>query len=182
MTSTPCQSAAFDRIVVSWAAKIAEFFAVIVETILTIAENVHDTLHELSTSCWRAGPRLPALRPVLSRPMMPKLGFLLPSASVRHSFARERSPELNDAVRCVLTAAIGAALARITGNRRIDLDVSLVSLSAWMRETRQVAAIGDAEEELMISKILRQRILKGYWKREACMSPRKQPVRFCARS
>jgi|GEM_PF-2046666 len=155
VTSTPCQSAAFDRIVASWAAKIAGLFAVIVGTILTIAENVRDALHKLNARCRTAGRRLLALRPGLSRPMMPKLGFLPPSASARHILARQRSPELNDAVGCVL---------------------------AWMRETRQTLSpqLLMPRTSSWIWKILRQRILKGCWKRGACMSPRKEPARPCA--
>jgi len=47
MTSTPCQSAALDRIIAPWAGKIAAFFATIVETILMIAENFCGTLQDL---------------------------------------------------------------------------------------------------------------------------------------
>ena len=57
MTSTLCQSAALDRIIAPWTARIAELFSAIVETILAIAEIV---------------PLL-APRPGLSRPMTPKL-------------------------------------------------------------------------------------------------------------
>jgi len=126
MTSTPCPSAA----------KIAAFFAIIVETIVTIAKNIRNTLHEFGACCRKIGRRL-ALCPGLSRPMMPKLGFLPPSVSARHSFARKRSPELDDAVRCVLIADIGAALARPSVRVGVQKPANLV------------AAIGDAEEELM---------------------------------
>jgi len=134
VTSPLCQSAAFGRIVAPWAAAIAELFAGIVEAILTIAENIRDTLHELSACCRKAG-RLLALRLGLS--------------------------EFNDAVRCALIADIGAALARITGNRRVDLDVSL---SAWLCETRQTLSLQLVMpgKSSWVSKILRQRILKGY--------------------
>ena len=103
MTSTPCHSAALDRIIAPWAAKIAEFFAAIVEIILTIAKNVRTTLHELCT---------------LSAMSL----FRTPS---RRLMAIQVPPERNDAARCVLLADIGAASARFADNRRIDLDVSL---------------------------------------------------------
>ena len=67
MTSTPFQSAALGGIIAPWAAKIAEFFGIIVEIILANAENVRTTLHGLG------GRRLLALRPGLSCPMMAKL-------------------------------------------------------------------------------------------------------------
>jgi len=135
VTSPPCQSAAFGRIVAPWAAVIAELFAGIVATILTIAENIRDTVPELGAGCRKAG-RLPALRPVLSRPMMPKLGFLPSSASARHSLARQRSPALDDAVGCALIADIG-------GSARTG------SPATPANPANLVAAIGDAEEELM---------------------------------
>lgn len=58
MTSTPCQGAALDRIVALCAAMIAAFFAITVETILTIAKNVRDILQELGACCRKAGRRL----------------------------------------------------------------------------------------------------------------------------
>jgi hypothetical protein len=73
MTSTPCQSVALSRIIAPWAAKFAGFFGTIVKIILTIVENVRNTLHELGACCRKAGRRLMVLRPGLSRPMLPKL-------------------------------------------------------------------------------------------------------------
>ncbi|WP_119272419.1 hypothetical protein [Taklimakanibacter deserti] len=93
MTSTPCQSAALDRSIAPWA-KIAACFAIIVETIVTIAGSIRNSLHELDGCCRKTG-RLLALCPGLSRPMMPKLGFLPPSVSVLHALARKRSPEFD---------------------------------------------------------------------------------------
>ena len=46
MTSTPCQGAALDRIVTQWAARIAVFFVIIIEAILTIIGSI---LQELRT-------------------------------------------------------------------------------------------------------------------------------------
>jgi hypothetical protein len=92
MTSTPCGSAALDCIIAPWAAKIAAFWRAIVEIILTIAENICNTLQELGFCCRKAGRRPPALRPGLSHPMMSKLGFLPPSASALHALAHKRSP------------------------------------------------------------------------------------------
>jgi len=47
MTSTPCRSAAPDRIIAPWMVKIAELFAMIVETILMIGESFCSTLQDL---------------------------------------------------------------------------------------------------------------------------------------
>jgi hypothetical protein len=88
MTSTSCRSAALDCIIAPWAAKIAAFLAAIVETILAIAANNRNILQGLGFCCRKAGRRCPALRPGLSRPMMSKLAFLPPSASVLHALAR----------------------------------------------------------------------------------------------
>jgi hypothetical protein len=60
MTSTLCQSAALARIIASWAAKIVEFFTIIVETVLTIAEIVRTALHEFGA--WLSWPMTPKLR------------------------------------------------------------------------------------------------------------------------
>jgi len=98
MTSTPCRSATLDGIIAPWAAKIAAFLGAIVETILTIAENIRNTVQELGAGGRKAGRRLPALRPGLSRPMMSKLGFLPPSTSALHALARKRSPEFGQAI------------------------------------------------------------------------------------
>jgi len=105
MTSTPCRSVALGRIIAPWAVKIAEFFGTIVKIILTIVENVRNSLHELGTCCRKAGRRLMALRPGLSRPMMPKLKTM-----GRHT----RVPTFDDAAGSVLLADIGVAPARIT--------------------------------------------------------------------
>src|SRR5438876_4379269 len=103
MTSTPCHSAALERVIVPWAAKIAEFFAAIVETILAMAKNVRTTLHE---------------------PCTVSAMSLFRTAS-RRLMAIRVPPERNDAARCVLLADIGAVSARFVDTRRIDLDVSL---------------------------------------------------------
>jgi hypothetical protein len=79
MTSTLCQSAALDRIVAPWAAKIATFFATIVETILAI-------LHELGACCREASP------------LRHKAGFPPPAASALHLLVRKRSPDFERAV------------------------------------------------------------------------------------
>jgi len=97
MTSTPCQSAALDRTIAPWAVKIAAFFAIIVETIVMIAENISSSLHELG-ALLPEDRRLLAPCPGLSRPMMPKLGFLPLSVSVLHALARRRSPEFERSV------------------------------------------------------------------------------------
>ncbi|WP_119274322.1 hypothetical protein [Taklimakanibacter deserti] len=97
MTSTPCQSAALDRAIASWAAKIAAFLAIIVRTIVMIGEYIGGSLHELSACCRKAG-RLLALCPGLPRPMLPKLGFPSLSASAHHALARKRSPEFERSV------------------------------------------------------------------------------------
>ena len=134
MISTPCQSVALGRIIAPWAAKIAEFFGTIVKIILTIVENLRNSLHELGACCWKAGRRLMALRPGLSRPMMPKLKTMGRYARLRSlqpanpragSWSSLVPPGLDDAAGSVLLADIGAAPARITDNRRVDLDVAL---------------------------------------------------------
>jgi len=51
MTSTHCRSVALGRIIAPWAVKIAEFFGTIVKIILTIVENVRNSLHELGACC-----------------------------------------------------------------------------------------------------------------------------------
>jgi hypothetical protein len=48
---------ALGRIIAPWAVKIAEFFDSIVKIILTIVENVRNSLHELGTCC-REGYRI----------------------------------------------------------------------------------------------------------------------------
>ena len=50
MTSTLCQSAALGRIIAPWLVMIAELFGIIVETILSMMENVSNTLHRISNS------------------------------------------------------------------------------------------------------------------------------------
>jgi hypothetical protein len=62
MTSTHCQSVALGRIIAPWAVKIAEFFGTIVKIILTIVENVRNSLHELGT-CWAGMSGCRALSP-----------------------------------------------------------------------------------------------------------------------
>jgi hypothetical protein len=57
MTSTHCKSVALGRIIAPWAVKIAEFFGTIVKIILTIVENVRNSLHELGACC-REGYRI----------------------------------------------------------------------------------------------------------------------------
>jgi hypothetical protein len=120
MTSTHCQSVALGRIIAPWAVKIAEFFGTIVKIILTIVENVRNSLHELGACCRKARRRLIALRPGLSRPMMPKLKTMgrharvpspqpaTPRAGSSPSWSRD------DAAGYVPLADIGAAPARIT--------------------------------------------------------------------
>ncbi len=61
MTSMLCLSAALDRVVAPWAAKIAVFFAIIVEILVAIAESIHDTVQELRACYRRPGRRLLAL-------------------------------------------------------------------------------------------------------------------------
>jgi len=57
MTSTRCRSVALGRIIAPWAVKIAEFFGTIVKIILTIVENVRNSLPELGACC-REGYRI----------------------------------------------------------------------------------------------------------------------------
>ena len=120
MTSTHCQSVALGRIITPWAVKIAEFFGTIVTLILTIVENVRTTGHELGACCRKAGRRRMALRPGLSRPMMPKLKTIgrharLPSPQPANPRAGSSpSWSRDDAAGYVLLADIGAAPARIT--------------------------------------------------------------------
>jgi len=64
MTGTLCQSAALDSILALWIAKIADLFAIIVKAILTMAENVGNTLHEPGVFYREAE------RPELSRPIL----------------------------------------------------------------------------------------------------------------
>ncbi len=59
MTSTPCQSAALDRIIVA-------FFAIIAEIVLTIAEILRTTLPELGA--WLSWPMLPKFGPEAGMP------------------------------------------------------------------------------------------------------------------
>lgn len=91
MASTPCRSAALDGIIAPWAAKIVAFWGAIVETILTIAENIRNPLPELGACCRKAAPGAVS-------PMISELGFLPPSAGARHTLARKRSPEFGQAV------------------------------------------------------------------------------------
>jgi len=104
MTCTLCQGAALDRILA--------FFAIVVAAILTI----------------------PALRPGLSRPMMPKPGFLPPAASALPALPRKRRPEFERAV--------------------------LMALDVPLSARNEVPAAADGDD--WITKSLRQRILKGY--------------------
>jgi len=121
MTSTPCQSAALDRIIALWTAMVVAFFGAIVETIATIADNVCNTLHELGACCRKAGRRL-ALRPRLSRPMskLETLGHHSkpPRAEPSRRLVTILVPELNDAVGCVFLADIGAARTQTTDHRK----------------------------------------------------------------
>jgi hypothetical protein len=87
MTSTHCQSVALGRIITPWAVKIAEFFGTIVRIILTIVENIRNTVHELGACCRHA--RVPNPQPAI------------PRASSSPSWSRD------DAARYVLLADIG---------------------------------------------------------------------------
>ncbi|WP_119268439.1 hypothetical protein [Taklimakanibacter deserti] len=87
MTSTPCQSAALDRIA-PWAEKIAEFFALIVEIILMIAEKFPQRLPEGRALAQRTVlTAISSLRDVEAR---------LPAAFGEHvhALARKSSPEV----------------------------------------------------------------------------------------
>jgi hypothetical protein len=64
MTGTLCQSAALGRIIAPWVGRTPEFFGIIVKTILAILEIV-------CAACRKAARRFSALRPGLSRLMMP---------------------------------------------------------------------------------------------------------------
>jgi hypothetical protein len=105
MTSTHGQSVALGRIIAPWAVKIAGFFGTIVKIILTIVENVGNSLHELGACCRAAGRRLMA---------MPKLKTMgrharLPSPQPANPRAVSSLPlGLDDAAGCVLLADIGA--------------------------------------------------------------------------
>ena len=70
MTGTLCRSVALGLIIAPWVVKIAEFFGIIVKTILSMVENVGNTLHEPGVCCRKtAWPGLPrAIWPCLSRP------------------------------------------------------------------------------------------------------------------
>ena len=104
MTSTPFQSAALGGIIAPWAAKIAEFFGIIVEIILANAENVRTTLHELGAYCrtapgTAAGAVLPDDGEACARLARHRAGNLLPSASALRALARpQASAEFKRAV------------------------------------------------------------------------------------
>jgi len=99
MTSTLCQGAALGRIIAPWVVRIAELFGMIVNTILSMAENVSNTAHEPGVRCRKAGwPGLPAV--------------LVPTGR-------------DDAAGCVPLAGLGAAPARITETAGVDRDVFL---------------------------------------------------------
>jgi hypothetical protein len=70
MTGTLCRSAALGCIIAPWVVKIAELFGIFVKTILSMVENVGNTLHEPGVCCRKtAWPGLPrAIWPCLSRP------------------------------------------------------------------------------------------------------------------
>jgi hypothetical protein len=70
MTGTLCRSVALGLIIAPWVVKIAEFFGIIVKTILSMVGNVGNTLHEPGVCCRKAGwPGLPrAIWPCLPRP------------------------------------------------------------------------------------------------------------------
>jgi hypothetical protein len=55
MTSTLCQSAALGRIIAAWVAKIVELFVVTAKIILSMVENVSNSLHEPGVYCRRTG-------------------------------------------------------------------------------------------------------------------------------
>ena len=105
MLSTLCQSAAPVRMIASWAGKTPEFFGMIVKAIMMILEIVRRTLHGLAAHCRKAGRRLMALRPRLSR-----LTMLSRKAHVHSCPAQP-----DDAAGCALLADIGDGPARITG-------------------------------------------------------------------
>jgi len=106
MTSTPFQSAALGGIIAPWAAKIAEFFGIIVEIILANAENVRTTLHELGAYCRKAaagtaaGAVLPDDGEACARLARYRAAcLLLPSASALRALARpQASAEFKRAV------------------------------------------------------------------------------------
>ncbi|WP_119269030.1 hypothetical protein [Taklimakanibacter deserti] len=70
MTGTLCQSVALGCIIALWVVKIAKLFGIIVKTILSMVENVGDTLHEPGVCCRKAGwpGLLRAIWPCLSHP------------------------------------------------------------------------------------------------------------------
>jgi len=135
MTSTPFQSAALGGIIAPWAAKIAEFFGIIVEIILANAENVRTTLHELGAYCRKAAPGTAAggvlpddgeapgwratgratccLWRARSVRLPASLGRIQAGChdesarQERSPFAAPSAPEPNDAARRVLLAEIG---------------------------------------------------------------------------
>jgi len=136
MTSTPFQSAVLGGIIAPWAAKIAEFFGIIVEIILANAENVRTTLHEFGAYCRKATPGtatggvLPDDGEACARLARHRAGNLLPwrarsvrlpaslgriqagchdesARQERSPFAAPSAPEPNDAARRVLLAEIG---------------------------------------------------------------------------
>jgi hypothetical protein len=103
MTRTLCQSAALDRIA-PWVVMIAGLFDIIIKTILSMAENAGNSLHEPDVRC-----RKPGWRGIASSPDM---------------------AGLDDATGCVRLADLQAAPARTTETARVDRGVFLCSPDA----------------------------------------------------
>ncbi|MGE3871470.1 MAG: hypothetical protein AB7F74_00800 [Parvibaculaceae bacterium] len=126
MSSTPGESEALDRLVASWAAKIAGSSGTTVEAIVTLAENVRDALQELDPH-GRAARRLLAQHAGLSRPMLSKLetigrraeplrrraAALPPSLSSLYALARKPEAEFAQALAMDLRGKSRAEIAAL---------------------------------------------------------------------
>jgi hypothetical protein len=111
MSNIPCDSEVLERLVRSWAAKIASSSGTTVEAIVTISENVRGALRELQPY-GRKARQLLARYSGLSRPMMSKFetigrraeplrrvaATLPPSLSSLYALARKPEPEFERAL------------------------------------------------------------------------------------
>ena len=102
MTSTAWQSAALERIIMPWVAKVAEVFRIIVAIILANAGNVRTTLHELSAH-------------ILARRLSPefrneaRIGALFVNPWAPEPLRGLMTVDLHDATGSVLFADVGGA-------------------------------------------------------------------------
>ena len=116
MTRIACQSAALARIIVPWAAMIAELFSIIIGLVAANGKNVLDTLHEPGAHGLAC-----KLSPEFGRAVMMDLGGKR-KTRIKALFAKPSAPapsrrlmtaHRNDAAKSVLLADIAAALAWI---------------------------------------------------------------------